>query len=235
VTEPSDDILIEEMVLGLADPADAARLEEMAKSDPALAARLERARARFAPLDDTAKETALPEGFWDRVERGLDAAPAAAAAPAQVVDLAAVRALTRWRTAALAGIAATVLLALTLGWSLQTAPDRAVIAVLLNDRGEAVALVESGLDNSTLVTLLERSDVAAEQVMQVWTKPEDEGPPVSLGLLAEGTSARLDAPQLPAPHVRQLYEITVEPAGGSPTDLPTGPILGKGLAQEPVV
>jgi anti-sigma-K factor RskA len=40
---------------------------------------------------------------------------------------------------------------------------------------------------------------------------------------------------LPAPHPQQLYEITVEPAGGSPTNLPTGPIPGKGLAQEPVI
>jgi anti-sigma-K factor RskA len=39
---------------------------------------------------------------------------------------------------------------------------------------------------------------------------------------------------LPEPHPAQLYEITFEPAGGSPSNLPTGAILGNGLAKEPV-
>ncbi|MWB79014.1 hypothetical protein GLS40_13325, partial [Pseudooceanicola sp. 216_PA32_1] len=46
---------------------------------------------------------------------------------------------------------------------------------------------------------------------------------------ASGRSGTLMIDGLPAPHPQQLYEITVEPAGGSPTNLPTGPILGKGL------
>jgi anti-sigma-K factor RskA len=41
--------------------------------------------------------------------------------------------------------------------------------------------------------------------------------------LAQGTD-------LPMPIESQLYEITLEPATGSPTGRPTGPILYKGLA-----
>jgi hypothetical protein len=97
-----------------------------------------------------------------------------------------------------------------------------VVAVLLDDRGDAIALVESGPDNTTRVTLLERPDVPAGHVMQVWTKPEEDGPPVSLGLLTSGLSRVLSVQGLPEPHPAQLYEITFEPAGGSPTNLPTG-------------
>ncbi|WP_407815360.1 anti-sigma factor domain-containing protein, partial [Staphylococcus aureus] len=46
-------------------------------------------------------------------------------------------------------------------------------------------------------------------------------------------SARLDGPALPTPRDNQLYEITLEQAGGSPTGRPTGPILAKGLAKFP--
>jgi len=74
----------------------------------------------------------------------------------------------------------------------------------------------------------------SNQVMQVWTKPDDDGPPVSLGLLSTGRSDTLTIEGLPTPSPRQLYEITLEPAGGSPTNLPTGPIFGKGLAKAPV-
>lgn len=237
MTDRTLDILIDEVVLGLADDADVARVEAMAARDPDIAAQLERARARFAPLDDTADEVALPDRFWSRIEGDLDTSDTATApASANVVDLSAARrAMTRWRGAALGGIAAAILLAMTLAWTLMTPVEPSVIAVLLNDDGEAIALVEGRPDNTTVVTLLEQAQVPTERVMQVWTKPDDDGPPVSLGLMPSGRSETLMIDGLPAPHPQQLYEITVEPAGGSPTNLPTGPILGKGLAKAPVI
>lgn len=236
MTHEVSDILIDEVALGLASDAEIARIEALAARDPSLATRLDRARARYAPLDDTAETVPLPDGFWDRLRARLDAPETAAttAAGGTVVDLAAAR-LRRWRSAAIGGLAAAAIMAAMLGWTLVSPPDPAVIAVLLDDRGEAIALVEGQADNTTRITLLERPDVPRDQVMQVWTKPDADGPPVSLGLLASGRSLTLDVEGLPAPNARQLYEITFEPQGGSPTNLPTGPILGKGLAKEPVI
>ena len=228
------DLLIDEVALGLADAADVARLNQLAASDPAIAARLEQTRLRLIALDDTADPMPLPADFWSRIEARLDAedaatsvptapqtAPQTATQPSNVVDLASIRATaTRWRLTALAGIAAPLALAVMLAFVALSRPEPAVIAVLLNDAGEAIALVEGLADNTTRITLLERQSVATDQVMQAWTKPTEDGPPVPLGLPESG-------PQ-------QLYEITFEPAGGSPTQLPTGPILGKGLAKEPV-
>ena len=242
------DLLIDEVALGLADAADVARLNALAASDPAIAARLEQARLRLIALDDTADPMPLPADFWSRIEARLDAedaatsvptapqtAPQTSTQPSNVVDLATIRATaTRWRLTALAGIAATLALAVMLAFVALSRPEPAVIAVLLNDAGEAIALVEGLADNTTRITLLERQSVATDQVMQVWTKPTEDGPPVSLGLLESGTSSTLSIDGLPTPRPQQLYEITFEPAGGSPTQLPTGPILGKGLAKEPV-
>lgn len=241
MTDRSLDLLIDEVVLGLASEADAARLEDLAARDPEVAARLARARDRFASLDETADRLPLPDGFWERLAPRLETSAATSSPPepetagAEVIDLAPLRArLSRWRSAAVTGIAASLLLACLLGWSLLSPPEPMVVAVLLDDRGDAIALVESGPDNTTRVTLLERPEVPPGHVMQVWTKPEEDGPPVSLGLLTSGLSRVLSVQGLPEPHPAQLYEITFEPAGGSPTNLPTGPILGKGLAKEPV-
>ena len=239
MTDHALDLLIDEVVLGLASEADAARLEALALRDPQVAQRLARARDRFAPLDDTAEALPLPQDFWQRVVPHLDApAPTEAETVpgAEIVQLQPLRArLGQWRMAALSALAASLLLAGMLGWSWQAARDPLVVAVLLDDRGEAIALVEGRADNTTRVTLLDRPDVPADRVMQVWTKPEADGPPVSLGLLSAGLSRVLNVDGLPAPHPAQLYEITFEPAGGSPTNLPTGPILGKGLAKAPVI
>ncbi|WP_010140720.1 anti-sigma factor [Oceanicola sp. S124] len=244
MTERSLDDLLDEIALGLASAEDQSRIEAMAAQDAALAARLDRARQRFAPLDDTAPVLPLPQGFWQGIAARLDGATDLATtgsgetAPASgmVVDLARVKSrLGRWRGTALGAIAASLLLACVTGWTLLSPPAPLVIAVLMDAEGEAFALIESGADNTTRVTLLEPADVPAGQVMQVWTKPDEAGPPVSLGLLVEGSSRTLSISGLPAPGARQLYEITAEPAGGSPTNLPTGPILGVGLAKEPVL
>jgi anti-sigma-K factor RskA len=239
MTDRSLDLLIDEVVLGLAGDADIARLDELARQDPDIAVRLEQARQRFGALDDTADVLPLPDGLWARVEARLDApeqqVAEAKAAPDNLIDLDTLRqSVGRWRRAALGGLAAAMLLAVVLGWSVLSQPGPVVVAVLLDDRGEAIALVESGRDNTTQITLLERPDMPSNQVMQVWTKPDDDGPPVSLGLLSTGRSDTLTIEGLPTPSPRQLYEITLEPAGGSPTNLPTGPIFGKGLAKAPV-
>jgi anti-sigma-K factor RskA len=203
-----------------------------------VAARLEQARARFAALDDTADDLPLPEGFWARVAArlALPDADQAVAAVDNVIQLGALRRkVSQWRGAALGGMAAAVAMAAFAGWAMLQTAQPVVVAVLLNDQGEAIALVEGRADNTTQVTLLERADVSPDQVMQVWTKPQDDGLPVSLGLLSTGLSRVLKIDGLPKPSPQQLYEITIEPAGGSPTNLPTGPILGKGLAKAPVI
>ncbi len=230
--------LIDDVVVGLASEEDIARLETLAAENPDIAFAIARARQRFLALDETADELPLPEGFWERLNAKLDDRTEVPNddTPGNVVDMAAMRGkLRRWRLSALSSIAASVALVAVLGWSTLSRQDVAVIAVLLNDQGEAVALVEAMEDNTTRVTLLEQAEVPSEMVMQVWTKPEDTGPPVSLGLLESGTSRTLTVDGLPTPHLLQLYEITTEPAGGSPTNLPTGPILGKGLAKVPVI
>lgn len=81
---------------------------------------------------------------------------------------------------------------------------------------------------------LEDFEVPEGRVLQVWTLPDAETGPVSLGTLEGAADVRLAGPNLPLPADGQLYEITLEPAPGSPTGRPTGPILVKGFAKPPV-
>jgi anti-sigma-K factor RskA len=59
--------------------------------------------------------------------------------------------------------------------------------------------------------------------------------PISMGLLPGPGTSVLTGPSLPDPKPDQLYEITIEPPGGSPTGRPTGPIVGKGFAKVPQI
>lgn len=235
---------IDEVVLGLASEAEVAEIEALCAADPGIAAQLERARGRFAALDDTADVLPLPDNLWSRVDASLDARadddePAAdepgTGGSADILRFVPLqKAVRTWRATALGGLAAALLLAIGLGWSMLSTVEPTVIAVLLDSQGQPIALVEGNDNNKTLITLLENARVPDDKVMQVWTKPEDDGSPVSLGLLDAARSRTLSVEGLPPPREDQLYEITYEPLGGSPTNLPTGPILGKGFAKTPV-
>lgn len=223
------DLLADEYVLGLLDPAEHAAVEAQIETDPALRAAVAASRDRFLALDMTVRPADLAPGLWQRIEAGLGAqdVPVRAAPPAND------NAVPGWRLAALSGMAASLLLAVGLGWSLLAAPEPKVIAVLLDASGAPLALVEDYGDTSARVTPLVDFDVPEGRTMQVWTLPSQEMGPVSLGLLAGSRSTVLDGPDLPPPHEDQLYEITIEQAGGSPTGRPTGPILVKGFARAP--
>ena len=62
----------------------------------------------------------------------------------------------------------------------------------------------------------------------MWTLPSRERGPVSVGLMSRAQTLQLSLKDLPAPKPDQLFELTLEPATGSPTGRPTGPILFKG-------
>ncbi|MGL5114801.1 MAG: anti-sigma factor domain-containing protein, partial [Beijerinckiaceae bacterium] len=67
------------------------------------------------------------------------------------------------------------------------------------------------------------------RILEVWTLQSREQGPVSIGRMDQARTLKLDLARLKRPDVGHLFEITVEPPGGSPTGRPTGPILMKGL------
>lgn len=226
----------EDYVLGLLDAREEAAVEEEIERDPALRAAVARARDRFHELDLAAQPVAITPGLWQRIESALptsgSSAPISVAAPVRAANDNAAR---RWRIAALSGMAAAGILAAALLVTPAQQPQAQVVAVLIDDAGEPLAIVEDYGDRSSRVTPLAEIDVPADRTMQVWTLPNEDLGPVSLGLLDRSQTTLLDnGPALPLPQPEQLYEITIEQEGGSPTGRPTGPIVGKGFAKRPL-
>lgn len=212
----------EAFVLGLMDDTEASRAEAALATDPEWARAVGQARDRFLPLDMTAVPAPVPADLWERIAPELQMAePKAANLPST----------PRLRRLLPASIAAAIALAVGIGIGSQTLrPEPVVIAVLMDDSGAARAVVEDYGSESARVRFVSDVAVPDGQQMQVWTLPSPERGPVSLGLLKEDRAEHLSPPELPTPADGQLYEITLEPLGGSPTGRPTGPILAKGFA-----
>lgn len=224
--------IADDYVLGLLDEPTEAELEREIEGNTALKAAVGASRDRFLPLDMTAPAAELSNGLWERVEAAL---PRQETPTLKAQAIAANDNLwTNWRTTALAAIASTVLLAIGLTYALLRVTEPVVIAVLLNDRGGIHAVIEDFGNRNASIRLLESIDVPEGKTIQAWTLPSPELGPVSIGLLDDAHSDTLDMPNLPRPHAEQLYELTLEDEGGSPTGRPTGKIIAKGFAKLPI-
>ncbi len=232
--------LAEDYVLGLLEP-EARRAVEARLSAPAglrdreLIAAVRAASEAWEALDRTAPDLPMSAGAWDRIMQASAAdltEEPARPAPARAVTLHRLPPeARRWRGLAGVALAAAIGCAALL-FTETLVPKPAVMAILLDAEGNSVAVIEAFADDSVRVTPLAPVSPDGAQVLQVWTKPDPDGPPVSLGILQQAIRSHLAGPDLPRPVADQLFEITIEPEGGSPTGLPTGPIVGVGLAQQ---
>lgn len=233
------DVLAGEYVLGLLDAAEAEAIEARAASEPAVAAAIASARERFLALDVAAPAARVDEALWRRIEARLGGAGASKVVSLEAHRKASARGAARpprggfWQGFAAASLVA--LIAGALGYGLLRPADPRLIVVLLDAEAKPVSLVEAFAGQRIRVVPLKHIDVPAGKTLQVWTLPDPKTGPVSMGLLPAVSRTILEGPELPAPRLDQLYEITIEPAGGSPTGRPTGPIVGKGFARIPQI
>lgn len=234
-------VIAGEYVLGVLGEDEAAAFETRLAHDEAARQALLEAQERFLELDTSAEAQTPSPGLWDRIAAGLPDQASAA-----VVDLGSHRGRTKpparaifdaatsprfWQGFAAAAVLAVI--AALVASATVLSPTPRLIVVLLNDQAQPVSIVEAFEGQRIRVVPLEALDVPAGKTLQVWTLPDPAAGPVSMGLLPTGDARTLEGPQLPPPQPDQLYEITIEPEGGSPTGRPTGPIVGKGFARVP--
>lgn len=231
---PDRDQLAGEYVLGLLDEAESHRVEQLATGDRQFAEAIANWRERFLALDAVADRVDPGALLWERIEAALDR-PLPEAVTEEAERSGWWQSLAFWRVVALGGSTAAVILAAGLMLQLAQRPGQPVaVAVLQSEASAPGAIVEAFADGSVILRPLGDIPVPEGRALQVWTLWDQAVGPVSLGVLDRARRIRLLGRDQPRPRDQQLYEITLEPAAGSPTGRPTGPILFKGLASEPL-
>lgn len=226
------DALAAQFVLGTLSRAARERMVRLSRGNETVAAALRAWENRLLPLAESLPPVAPPERVWPAVlgrvqgRRGSDSIWAN---------------LGLWRGLTLAGFATALALAVVLLTSRPETPMETLVVVLSGQdaRPALVATVNRSGRTLTIKTIAPVQP-AANRVLQLWALPE-QGNPRSLGLIPAANAAlsaslglvRLD---LPAPAGQALQNIaalavSLEPQGGSPTGLPTGPVLYSGPIQ----
>lgn len=223
-----------EYVLGTLDAAALATVQARLAHDAALRAEVYAWQDRLLPLLDRVAPSEPDAAVWPAIAQRVaqrvtpPAATLLPPAPAQppAANDALWRSRQRWRATALAAMAATVLMATALVLRPAEQPVRYITLLQAPDTQRTGWVVEatSG-ERIRLVPMEPGAAVPADKTLQFWTKPQGAERPTSLGLVAPGTRVELPVLRSPGLGEQQLFELTLEPQGGSPTGLPTGPIL----------
>lgn len=228
------DRLAAEYVLGSLPGRARQRLERLMRGDPAMAAAVESWQFRLNGLAEALPPVEPPPGVWARIEKRIGET---SSAPDNVVQFPAARARRLWQNVAFwrgLGITATAAAAAMAVYIGVRKPegvgDDTPVAVLNDEYGHA-AFVATAAPQSRRLALAEISDAhpLLGKVYQLWLLPK-AGAPRSLGLIPQRrrVSFDLSAENAGAITSAEGIAISLEPAGGSPTGLPTGPILFKG-------
>jgi len=232
--EDAPDMTAAELALGLLDGEERSAALRRLLTDRAFAADVETWRGHLAQLFDLWPEVPVSGNVFGRVERSLDwpAAQPVMAAPAT----------RRWMWPAMTGLSSIAAAGLLLVLVTRPAPQPSVApkpvatapvpatmlvaAVTPGKGGAPMTAVYDPASGGMRVTAQAMADV--KRSAELWVIAGD-GVPHSLGLLPAGGGqiaiATANRARLAA---GATLAVSLEPIGGSPTGLPTGPVVATG-------
>ena len=238
------DMLAADYVMGLLDPAAEAAADARLEADAVFHSAVNSWRKRLADFDMSAAPVTPTAQLWQRIAQSTKA-DRSAAVPAGMRG--AMRGATLWhnlrfwRVTGLVATAAAVIFAVLAIGAISTSKHLrrdlvalaqrkpVYVAVLVSDQTREVGAVVNAFANGRVELIpLKAIDVPPGRALQVWTLWDRVAGPKPVGLTTQSRALVLNLDELPETAANQLFEITLEPEGGSPTGRPTGPILFKG-------
>ena len=227
-----------EYALGLLDGEDLARARALAAADAQFAAEVAAWSGRLAPMLDEIQPVAPPERVLAAIENRIGRPSGPAADNVHYLR----RRVNVWRgfTAGATAVAASLALVLvTRPETIEQPPPivrtaTAPMVAMMEPDDSAAKLVATWDPDARNLVVAAAAGIApvAGHSHELWVIPAD-GTPRSMGVLPGADPMRV---RVEAPMAQQLAEgatlaLSVEPAGGSPTGLPTGPVIAAGKLQ----
>jgi anti-sigma-K factor RskA len=222
---PLADRLAAEYVLGTLRGGARRRFDTLLPAHPLLRTAVTDWQARLAPLTDSVPAVEPSAQLWARIEQRLFGAETQAGVPWW-------RRLGLWQGLATTATVAAIGLGVLLN---QPQPVQPPIVIVLNANPDAVGVVPARFvasltpDGRALVLRpVDAVALDASRALELWAVP-GQGAPRSLGLVRPDQATTVLRTQLL--DNTAAFAVSLEPAGGSPTGSPTGPILSLGRLQ----
>ncbi len=221
---PADDgnLIAAEYVLGVLGVAERREVERRLAQEPALVAEVAFWEERLTGLTDAVAPVSPPQAAWSRIETAIGAA----SPPPSVWQ-----SLAFWRSFAIASatLAAASIAALAY-IGLVPGGRTPLMATLSGSAGQPNFVASVTATGNTLVIVPAALLTNDPRAYELWLIPSGETRPRSLGLVQPGQPIRLEIPSDLAGRLTPdaTLAVSLEPPGGSPTGLPTGPVIAAG-------
>jgi anti-sigma-K factor RskA len=221
--------LAAEYVLGTMSARARRRFEFHLRGNPQLRRAVSEWETRLSPLIDALPAIEPPARVWQALKTRLQIGRPAAAGFWH--------SLSFWRVSSFAsGLLALALIVFVAAPKPETPVDAGRMVVVMNDlatnRPAMTASWEPGKRGSrTLrIRVIGHAEMAPNTAWELWMLPGGDQKPVSLGLITTHETQVVKIPEALAVKLdaAQGLAMSVEPAGGSLTGLPTGPVLYAG-------
>lgn len=227
-----DDLRHAEYVLGVLDADARAAVEQEIRDDPQAAAAVAEWQRRLVPLADDVGEVDPAPYVWVRIHEALQLdAPTRPRPAVRLWDN-----LRLWRWLGIgASVVAAACVVVMLGTPHPTsAPSNRragyMASSIEQDNGVTGWTATMDLQHARMIVVPATPTAFAQgRAPELWLIPLG-AKPISLGVIARDrpTSIALPPALLARLDANTLLAVSVEPAGGSPTGQPTGPVIAKG-------
>jgi anti-sigma-K factor RskA len=216
--------LAAEYVLGVLGSAARRRFERLMRADKALGDAVQYWEARFAGLTSALKPVEPSTGVWAMIERQTGGAPMADSDSPGFFERAGF-----WQLLAAAASVAAISLGIALRLGPAPAmPENAYVAVVADAKQKPMWIVTADAKKGMLtLKAIGSHQYPAEQDAELWLVMKDDPRPVSLGMLPRDgkMEMKLKSKMMPMIEHGIMVAVSMEPAGGSPTGQPTGPVV----------
>ncbi|MBQ0743001.1 MAG: anti-sigma factor [Pseudomonas sp.] len=237
VLSEEEDLRLAEYTLGVLDADERKAVQELLASKLEYTQRVAEWHAYLAPMLEEIADESPPDYVWTRIRDGLGHR----LAPQQAVSQASSRAvgtwdnLRLWRFFAAAGLAASLILAVLLvvmlpGQEGEPPAQSMLTAALELENGQVVYTATVDADRRILIVVPAAEVELEGRDAELWLIAGDL-PPQSLGVLPADGAVRLVLPEelVALASADSVFAVSLEPLGGSPTGLPTGPVVAQGV------
>ena len=215
--------LAAEYVLGVLGAAERREFEQRLAQEPALRTEVEYWEQRLGVLAAEVTPVEPPPQTWAKIEAALNAGRRRRRAPGLWNSLA----FWRWAAIGSAAVAAASIAALVVVGRVPAPARRSLPSSMQRRPAGFVAAIDPTRNGLTIVPA--SVTPLNQRVLELWLiAPGDK--PRSLGLIEAGRPIHIN---LPAESSRRIaadatLAVSLEPPGGSPTGLPTGPVIANG-------
>ncbi|CAN0248723.1 unnamed protein product, partial [Phaeothamnion confervicola] len=193
----------------------------------------------LSPLGEILPDVEPPARVWRAIKVRLKLEPAAKVRPkfGQLTGAGYWQSLSFWRLSSFAsGLLALALIVMVVMPRPETPADAGRMVVVMHDlatkRPAMTASWEPGKYGGRVVRIrvIGHAEMGPNTAWELWMLPGGDQKPVSLGLITTHETQVVKIPQALAARLDAAtgLAMSVEPAGGSKTGLPTGPVLYAG-------